>query len=189
MVSDADILELVERHHPDLDAAARALVDAANAAGGEDNITVVLFAVADDGERSADEASIAAAAADEDTLHGIPSPFAAEAAAAEAEPGRFRVGVVLAATAAVVVVLGGLAVFGLSSSHFVGADETGHIVVYQGVPWDLGFGIHLYRAVYESPLLAANLSQAERRRLFDHDLQSRAAAIRRVNAYARDVVP
>ena len=43
--------------------------------------------------------------------------------------------------------------------------------------------------VYESPLLAANLSQAERRRLFDHDLESRDSAIGEVDTYEQDVVP
>jgi protein phosphatase len=44
MVSGEEILDLVERSG-DLDAAARALVNAANAGGGEDNITVVLFQI------------------------------------------------------------------------------------------------------------------------------------------------
>jgi serine/threonine protein phosphatase PrpC len=47
MVRDDEILDLVAGHPGDLDASAGALVDAANAAGGEDNITVVLFEIAD----------------------------------------------------------------------------------------------------------------------------------------------
>ena len=43
MVSDEEILKLAEESPGDLDAAVRALVNAANAAGGEDNITVVAF--------------------------------------------------------------------------------------------------------------------------------------------------
>jgi serine/threonine protein phosphatase PrpC len=50
MISQRDILALVEES-PDLDEAARALVNAANAGGGEDNITVVLFQI--DGRDSA----------------------------------------------------------------------------------------------------------------------------------------
>src|SRR4051795_13517848 len=46
MVDDDAIRELVERHRGDLDAAAQALVSAANKQGGEDNITVVLFEIA-----------------------------------------------------------------------------------------------------------------------------------------------
>jgi PPM family protein phosphatase len=79
MVGDDTILDLVERNRGDLDGAARALVDAANAGGGEDNITVICFEVAEGG-RDADEtatvvapAELAAAADpdDEDTLSGI----------------------------------------------------------------------------------------------------------------------
>ena len=44
-LSDADILSIVERHRPDLQHAARVLVDAANLLGGGDNITVLLLEV------------------------------------------------------------------------------------------------------------------------------------------------
>jgi len=56
MVSDDAILRLVEEHREDLEGAVRALVDAANAGGGEDNITVIAFEVgAVDAGPSADE--------------------------------------------------------------------------------------------------------------------------------------
>src|SRR3954470_18248631 len=45
MVDDKAILGLVESRRGNLDKAARALVDAANKGGGEDNITVILFEV------------------------------------------------------------------------------------------------------------------------------------------------
>ena len=53
MVDDARILALVERNRGDLDAAARALISAANKAGGDDNITVVAFEIAAPGEETA----------------------------------------------------------------------------------------------------------------------------------------
>ena len=87
------------------------------------------------------------------------------------------------------IAVGAVSVFGLSRAHFVGVEDNGAVAVYQGIPWDLGFGLRLYRVVYESPLLAAQLSQDERRKLFDHDLQSRNSAMREINAFARDVVP
>jgi protein phosphatase len=46
MVSPGEIQALLIEHAGDLDAAAHALVAAANAGGGEDNITVVLFQIA-----------------------------------------------------------------------------------------------------------------------------------------------
>jgi protein phosphatase len=72
MVADEEILELVARAEGDLDAAADALVAAANAAGGEDNVTVVLVAIAE---------GAPAAAGD-----GHPAPVTAEAAVADAPP-------------------------------------------------------------------------------------------------------
>jgi protein phosphatase len=50
MVPPRDLKALLVEHASDVDAAARALVDAANAGGGEDNITVVLFQIAHDRE-------------------------------------------------------------------------------------------------------------------------------------------
>jgi protein phosphatase len=49
MLTNEEILDLVERHRDDMEAAIRALVRAANRGGGEDNITVVAFEIADDG--------------------------------------------------------------------------------------------------------------------------------------------
>ena len=71
MVGDEDILELLERHHDDLDRAAKSLVAAANRAGGEDNITVVAFTISADG---GDTVQAPAGGADDDTLEGMPPP-------------------------------------------------------------------------------------------------------------------
>jgi protein phosphatase len=190
MVDDDGVLALVKRHRADFPAAARALVEEANRRGGEDNITVVLFELASP-EETLEAVPVAPAAREdlEDTLHGVESPYA-EQPVADARAGRgVRTGRVLAAAAVAVVVLGALAVYGLSRSHFVGAEENGRVAVYQGLPWELGFGIKLYRLVYESPLLAAQLTQDERRRLFDHDLQSKGAALREIAVYEQDTVP
>ena len=47
MVEDEVILRTVEKHRDDLQAAAKALIRAANKGGGEDNITVVFFEIGD----------------------------------------------------------------------------------------------------------------------------------------------
>jgi protein phosphatase len=47
MVSEASILEVVERNRKDIDGALRSLVKEANRGGGQDNITVVAFEIAD----------------------------------------------------------------------------------------------------------------------------------------------
>ena len=70
MVADADILDVVEQHRDDLDRATKALVSAANRGGGEDNITVIAFSIAADG----DDTVRMDAPVDEDTLERIPLP-------------------------------------------------------------------------------------------------------------------
>jgi serine/threonine protein phosphatase PrpC len=190
MVDGAHILEVIEDNRLDLGAAAQKLIETANAAGGEDNITVVLFELAggSPGEDLEDTGELEVVSELEDTLHGIPSPAAH--AAAPAPRGRRNTARIMASVAAVVVVaVGALSVIGLSRSHFVGATADGRVAVYQGVPWELGLGIKLYRVVWESPLQVSSLSRAERRNLFDHDLMSRGAAERRVDAYAEGIAP
>ena len=79
-------------------------------------------------------------------------------------------------------------VFGLSRANFVGVNDEGLVAVYQGVPWNLPFGIHLYREVYASPLLAAELSRADRRKLLDHTLRERGPSQNEIDGLARYVV-
>jgi protein phosphatase len=74
MVGDEEILELLEKHHDDLDRAAKSLVAAANRAGGEDNITVVAFTIGADGGDTVKMP--VAGSADDDTMEDVlhPSP-------------------------------------------------------------------------------------------------------------------
>jgi protein phosphatase len=70
MVSEESILDVVERHREDIEGALRALVKEANRGGGQDNITVVAFEIADGPlSRDGDTREQALPAADdEDTL-------------------------------------------------------------------------------------------------------------------------
>jgi protein phosphatase len=72
MVGDDEIHELLEKYHDDLDRATKSLVAAANRGGGEDNITVVAFAIAAGGDETV--RMPAAHTPDEDTLEGVPAP-------------------------------------------------------------------------------------------------------------------
>jgi protein phosphatase len=69
MVGDGDIHELLERHHDDLDRAAKSLVAAANRAGGEDNITVIAFSIGANGEDTIGMPALGSA--NEDSLDGL----------------------------------------------------------------------------------------------------------------------
>jgi hypothetical protein len=69
MVDDVDILGVLERYHDDLDRATKSLVSAANRGGGEDNITVIAFAIADAGE-TAEMPSVD----NEDTMENVIPP-------------------------------------------------------------------------------------------------------------------
>jgi PPM family protein phosphatase len=89
MVDSRDIEEILRRHRTDLEGASRALIQAANRGGGEDNITAVLFAV-EEGEpglqgSEPDEHTreFAPIPEEEDTLHpedGIAPPPSAPSA-------------------------------------------------------------------------------------------------------------
>jgi serine/threonine protein phosphatase PrpC len=75
MVGDETILEVLRRRRSDLDAAAKELIENANRRGGEDNITVVFFEIAEDKPEPSPEETAAMEAVeqadDEDTLSGL----------------------------------------------------------------------------------------------------------------------
>ena len=194
MVDDDTILREIERHRPDLQGAAKALVRAANKGGGEDNITVIFFEIAGgDGGGETTERTLTLPPLEpdeEDTLDELDrvAPIAVEEDGRPAARRRMRRGPVLALIALVVLVCAcGIVVWGLWRSHFVGAEADGHVAVYQGVPWDIVGNVRLYRTVYVSPLLAAQLSQAERRKLFDHTLRSEGSARAEVRRYEEQI--
>ena len=188
MVGDDGILEEIRRHRADLRAAAKALVRAANRGGGEDNITVVFFEIQGEGDVGGQTATMPALdeqdADDADTLDELDGVPAVQPRRRERRehPVRRRVVfvTVLLLLVLVAAVLGGWALW---RSHFVGAEKDGHVAVYQGLPWNIAGNVHLYRTVYESPLLAAQLSRQERRKLFDHSLRSKSSALDEVRKY------
>jgi PPM family protein phosphatase len=67
MVDDNDILDVLEKNRNDLDRATKSLVSAANRGGGEDNITVIAFAISD-GDEPAHVSSI------DDTMETLVAP-------------------------------------------------------------------------------------------------------------------
>ncbi len=217
MVDDEEIRDLVTRAK-DLEQAGKGLVKAANKAGGEDNVTVVLFRVSD-GAAELEETAVVSGngrAQDEDledTLTGLDAPtMAAPAATAVAqraewgpalddderarpqpavreERGWGRRAVLAALALAFVAVLFAAAFWALTRANFIGVDEDGNVAVYQGVPWDLGGGVHLYRAKYVSQLQAVQLTPSERATLLDHKLTSYDSARDRLAPYEQEASP
>jgi PPM family protein phosphatase len=191
MVDDETILDEVGRHRDDLRAAAKALVRAANKSGGDDNITVVFFEIVGD-EEAEKTVTLPPVEDDEqatlDELDRVPVIATEDGRRPAAPPRRRRRGRVLAAIVFLLVIgAAGVVLWGLWRSHFVGVEADGHVAVYQGVPWNVVGDVHLYRAVYVSPLLAAQLSESERRKLFDHSLRSEDSARSEVRVYEEQI--
>ncbi len=218
MVADEEILRIVSES-PSLDGAAAELVKAANRSGGEDNITVVLFRVDGAVEETAVMETDGMGDTDEleDTLAGIaalpetpepdqddwgPAPEADEGPEEtrvvpqpltvpkrRSAPRRNRRLFVALASLGFAALILLVAFWGLANAHFVGAEEDGHVAVYQGLPYDLGGGVRLYRVRYVSTLEAAQLSAEERAELFDHDLMGFGAARDRIAPYEDEAGP
>jgi serine/threonine protein phosphatase PrpC len=171
MVPESRIAELLASDR-NCEQIAESLADAAIAAGGEDNVTAIVFRI---GPR--DEAT----AANREILTRDPDLEPDESD----RPGRSTRSRVLRTVAALAVLglLAGGFVAGLRWAHFVGADETtGHVAVYQGLPIDLFAGVKLYHEVSESPVAYASLDAATRKQLFDHRIRSKSSAEAAVRA-------
>jgi protein phosphatase len=172
MVPESRIAELLAADS-DCEQIAQSLVNAAIVAGGEDNVTTILFRI---GPR--DQAAVPAS---REILTRDPDLEPDESD----RPRRSTRSRSLRAVAALAV-LGMLAagfVAGLRWAHFVGADETtGQVAVYQGLPIDLFAGVKLYHEVSESPVAYASLNTATRKQLFDHRIRSQSSAEAAVRA-------
>jgi protein phosphatase len=199
MVDDGTILAEIGRNREDLKSATKALVRAANRGGGEDNITVVFFELGTE-EQRADERTVAlppqqeeVADDEEDTLDEFDGvkPIAVEEESARPrrrdERHAVRRGLMFLTLLFVALIACAFAVWGLWRSHFVGAEADGHVAVYQGVPWNVVGHVRLYRTVYVSPLLTAQLSQPERQKLFDHNLITESSALAEVHRYEQEL--
>ena len=210
MISDDEIGSIL-RSADSLDAAADALVRAANQSGGKDNITVVMFRVGPtgDGLPGEDEtiagqvsaAEVQAAAALDEPTEPHPGPAALAGAAPDAtvvaprrrngerkaprRRFRFRTAVktllVLAVLAAVVTGL-----YALSRQvYFIGTNDAGLVTLYRGIPYELPFGVDLYEEEYPSGVPARAIPDRRRDRVLDHEWRSREDAVDLIRALER----
>jgi len=188
MLDDEHIGRLLARA-TSMEAAARALVDEANRAGGRDNITVLLFRLEDTAAPAAgnpDGATLIGSSAEEAGLTGteVRRRAAAEAARQRREEQtsgkpRRRLRTALKALA-VLVVLGAIAFgawYGNRQVWFLGTDEAGRVALYRGLPYELPFGVELYDERYASPIQTEALPARRRDAVTGHDLRSREDAV------------
>jgi serine/threonine protein phosphatase PrpC len=209
MLSDDRLRELLAGARS-LEQAGVDLIDAANQAGGRDNITVILFrleSVEDPGSGASYDqpTSVGATAPTVDAVRraladsppvGAVAPAPREPVVraqrprpAPEEPRRRRrrevPGLVrlLLGLLVVVGVLGAAFFFANSAIYFVGTDAGGRVAVFNGLPYDLPAGVKLYSTYFVSGVTVAELGAAERSRLLNNQLRSFADAtdlVRRV---------
>jgi len=182
MVAEARVAEILAGASS-LAAAGRALIDAANEAGGRDNITVVLFRL--------EEVGAGVSGAQQTVEHRAPAAAGAPSATAtapvariEPRPPRTRdtarrrrrrprvpVGPLLVLFLVACVVLG--AYYASQTVYFVGASEDGFVTVYRGLPYDLPAGVRLYSVNYESGTPVDELTRAQKKTITGHALRSK----------------
>jgi PPM family protein phosphatase len=212
MISDEEIGSIL-RSADSLDAAADALVRAANQSGGRDNITVVLFRVGPDGDGlpAEDEtiagqvsaAEVQAAAALDEPTEPHPGPVALAGAAPDttvvappdrtrepkAPPRRRRFRLRTAVKTLFVLALIAAVVTGLYALsrqvYFIGTNDAGLVTLYRGVPYELPFGVDLYEEEYPSGVPARAIPDRRRERVLDHEWRSREDAVDLIRALER----
>jgi PPM family protein phosphatase len=195
MIPEAHVAQvLVEA--PSLAGAGRMLIDAANDAGGRDNITVVLFRLEEVGagapapQATAEHRAVAADPATEVAAAPGSATVTATATApvARRQPrqprrsapaGRRRrrprvpVGPLLVIFLIGCVLLG--AYFASQTVYFVGSND-GFVSVYRGLPYDLPAGVKLYSVNYESGAPVDELTPAQKHTITAHKLRSKSDA-------------
>ncbi len=188
MVSEAHIAERLAAGGALADTA-RVLVDDANAAGGRDNITVVLVRVAEVAVGEIEQTMVGAPAV---TPEPVSAPEVtptverrlprAPSAVASAPPKRKRLPRLRRALGPLVVILilfaaiGTGGYFATTSVYFVGADDDGFVTLYRGVPYELPFGLKLYTRNYTSGVALQTLDRRSRDTVTEHEMRSRRDA-------------
>jgi protein phosphatase len=201
MVPEVQVAALL-RGAATLQDAGRALIDAANNAGGRDNIPVILFRLEEvpDADPAVDQpttagrtalstAEVRAAAASSPPAQTVtsprptgPPPAPPQARRLQPTPpapdarrsrrGRRRA-MSFAIVALVLIPLGFGAYIANNAVYFIGSDDEGLVTLYRGLPYSLPAGINLYKPSYVSGVPLATVPASRRKRLIDHQLRSR----------------
>jgi len=204
MVPEAEIRDILVSGNS-LREAGFALIEAANAAGGRDNITVILVRLEEVAAGEPAEAG-AEAEVEQATQAGPTAPTVEEVRAAVSEEEerpteapraapvqpvqrfpkaggprprarrrRKALAASLASVTLVAIVLAG-AWFATRAVYFLGTDDQGIVTVYRGLPYELPAGLRLYQTFYTSGVPASALPTARRKKLLDHSLRSQTDA-------------
>ena len=177
MISDAELAELLREPEASLDAKAEALVAAANAAGGRDNITVVLFRVQ---EVEIDIAGSEPITETHEVQVAEPGPQALPASVngtKSGSPSTAKAAVVAASIVLVFVALfAGGGWMASRSVSFLGVNDEGFVTLYKGLPYDLPL-LPLYQEQYVSGLPASEVTEQNRDLLTDHELRTQDDAV------------
>jgi PPM family protein phosphatase len=190
MIPEAQVAQVLTES-PSLAGAGRMLIDAANDAGGRDNITVVLFRLEEVGagapapQETAEHRAVAREPLPEPEpsapvarLEPRPPRRSAPARRRRRRP-RIPVGPILVLFLVACVLLG--AYYASQTVYFVGASDDGFVSVYRGLPYDLPAGLHLYSVNYESGTPVDELTPAQRRTITAHEWRSKDDAQDLVN--------
>jgi len=202
MISEQQVQEVLVSA-PDLGTAADRLIDAANEAGGRDNITVLLFRVElADSEPAVDQPTIIAPAGSAPSTRPAPAAIAPR----PARPARLQgwkrphmpgglvqpakrerhfglLGKTVALLAALLVVLllvGGGGYLASRQVYFLGTNHQGTVVVYRGFPYS-PLGIPLYETFYVSGVPAATIPVDRRSAWLNHAMRDQTNAISMIN--------
>jgi serine/threonine protein phosphatase PrpC len=166
---DDDSIRQVIVSAENLDGAVRHLIDAANGAGGRDNITALLFQVEDPSDPLPK------------TRPPARPPRTTEAAATGGGPSRGRKGLKVLvgafATVAVVALIGFGVWFGSRQVWFLGTDDAGRVALYRGLPYELPFGESFYELSYSTAVQTAELPPGRQDVVTGHKLRSEQDAV------------
>lgn len=169
MIGDERIRELL-MGATSLEAATNTLVDEANRAGGRDNITVVLFQVED-------PENPLAAPGEQPTLVTPPARSRPDGdGAVTGVPHGRRTGAIAARLAIGLVALAALAgglFYASQQVWFLGTDSAGRVALYQGLPYELPFGISMYEEKYSTAIQTSELSTQRQESVTGHSLRSK----------------
>jgi PPM family protein phosphatase len=179
MVSDDEIHQILVESRS-LRSAVNRLVEAANRAGGRDNITAVAFRLADDEAKEGEEsATLISRTAEQAGMTGERMRAAGDRLRGRgpmpAPQRRRRVLGWAVAVLAVVVVFGGGFLLA-RSVYFLGTDNQGNVALYRGLPYQLPLGISLYSKQYSIPVEEGTLSQERQKAVIGHTLRGKGDA-------------